>query len=369
MALPIAFEDEIIAIGAQSEIEQQRQQQQQLGQQDEQHELLDQLGQVNQIDQQQLQLHQHQQQWQQSENSGQLDLQGEQQQQQQQQWLEYREQREQLRTLAPLPPPAPTLSAPRWQMSTWRMPRSPGKLPDYVQRSFRLKAFGLVTLQLVVIFTIMLSLNAAEIRRMHPVNSEVVLCTAVALNVLFLILLVRRINLYPFNYILLAATAVLCGIASSISGDYLPEAIRLQIVGSMCMAMLVTTAIFSVQACVSRFEPMELVLVSSFLGWMAGAIMNALIAPALGAQHPEMLVSAMVTAAMLVVFLFQTARTLEKCNPDSFIALVATMDSTLFLIVPVRIEWAFALCLLTSGCLYMRSERAVEEVPQLPGQP
>ena len=54
---------------------------------------------------------------------------------------------------------------PNWSRSEWRYPTNRGEVPRYMQKAFRLKTFGLMALQLLLVLLI-----AVPLRQLHLVD-------------------------------------------------------------------------------------------------------------------------------------------------------------------------------------------------------
>lgn len=247
----------------------------------------------------------------------------------------------------------PTHSTGRFvqKVSMWRLPPAPGKMPIYVQRSFRLKALGLLCAQLFVVLAIMVASTLVRIDGVMSNAVPGVLLAAIVLVILALIILSGLKAFYPLNYILLGLVTVLAGLAWGIAGELLPAHVHFQIIGIICIAMVCVTCLATALS-FSALEPWPLVLMSIFSGWLVGVVTDAWLAQLLGiGDWKHTWIAIAVTFVLFLIFTWEAGRLLVDCNPDTFMNVVVAMDSSLLVVVSIPVFWLMGFTFVVTCCL------------------
>merc|ERR1719401_2271436 len=247
---------------------------------------------------------------------------------------------------------------PRRLRSSWRWPVQNAKYPVYVQRSFRLKATSIASLQLLSVLTIMVLVR--EQSWDFDLKSIPMLATMTLSLVLSLALLSMRKADYPWNYMLLLPVTVLSGLVWGLGGAFLPCDMHFQIVGIMCITMMVAGLTMHVLSFLKPGRPEDLVALSFALAWSVAVVVDLTVAPMYDVSKPDMLGSLAITFLFILIFIFKVGPLLIDCDPDGFMTLVVLMNCTLlFMALPVL--WTCGVSLSVSRMVRDRSEEGEEE--------
>jgi len=246
---------------------------------------------------------------------------------------------------------------------------SGGKLPVYVQRQFRLKAMGLVCLQLLVVLIIMIGIQATNcLEFINRSKMAYILTGVVALVLTSLCGLFCFKALYPVNYIFLVVLTLFDGIGWSIGAELAQTTLHIQIVFIMCAAIAVAAVVVTMHADDQRQQPWSMVLSALLTGWLVAALLEIALAPMVGLEWQSALSAAGVTLLLFCVFALEVGRLLADCDPDSFMTVVITMNSVLLVIISVPLVWALGVCMCMSMCLaderFTGNDRQRTEEPQ-----
>jgi len=246
-------------------------------------------------------------------------------------------------------------------MTQWRLPSSAGKMPSYVQRQFRLKAMGLMCVQLLLVIGIMILLDGWKF--LNAQASGVFLAILSALLVMLMLLSSLR-SVYPLNYVILAIVTVLAGLAWGLGGEFLPDAMHFQIVAIMCIAMVIATGM-SWLLSIMKWKPRDLMVASLVSGGVIGVAADLVFAPLMGSAQQHAAISAAVAVCLLGVFAWEAGGLLVECNPDTFMSVVVAMDASLLAVVSLTFVWVMAFGFLIPCCMTGPEEaeapRAAEE--------
>lgn len=97
---------------------------------------------------------------------------------------------------------------PPWARSEWRYPSNRGEVPRYMQKAFRLKTFGLMSLQLLLVLLIAVPLRQLHLAERLPCPHEMeklfrqgVVYIFGVFNLTSLLLLHCYQDRYPANYL------------------------------------------------------------------------------------------------------------------------------------------------------------------------
>jgi len=220
-------------------------------------------------------------------------------------------------------------------------------MPIYVQRSFRLKTLGLISVQLTVVFAMMLLVHALVRRNFDTASEEgQMLFYGLGAVTLFLILWLHFLkDNYPVNYILLVLTTLLVGLFWGLTPFVFGSHLHFQVIGILVIAMMVSTIAAGLLT-KEKADPWRILLVSQFVGWLAGASADALVVTYLGISTAAWTTVAVAISLTLLigVLLLDAGHLLVKCNPDDFMRVIVAMDSAL-LVVSMPI-FVLSCCLL-----------------------
>lgn len=238
------------------------------------------------------------------------------------------------------------------RLSSWRWPRMPGNLPIYVQRSFRLKVFGLITFQLMIVFCVMLVTDGVLHREGPQIAKQGSLFMGLFYSIgsatlLALVLLHVFRQRFPLNYFILAANTVLVGIFWGFAGSVFTLTLHFQVVGVMVVAMFLAT-VLSAALTHQKLDTRHMLLASLTLGWLAGSVLDLMVAPTFGVPLSHALVAIGVALLLFCCLLGMAGSLLVQCNPDDFMRVVVVMDAAL-LVVPSIPFFLVALCLIQCG--------------------
>eukprot|EP00439_Symbiodinium_sp_Y106_P086891 s82_g36.t1 len=204
--------------------------------------------------------------------------------------------------------------------SFWRFPSGDGTIPYYVQRTFRLKTFALMTLQLMLVFGHILHNWVLELGEC----GGAVFCEGQVSDKLHVDghddLVVRRfLGHDPIVGILMftMGAAVVSSWALATKDPKMPG-------GSMLLASLAP-------------------------GWLMGCVINALICTLwLPTGSLEVLAATGFSFLLICIMLLDAGKYLVSCEPDDFMSVIVSMDSSLLVIVSIPF-FVLSFCFLHTG--------------------
>jgi len=219
-------------------------------------------------------------------------------------------------------------------ISSWRLPSQGNKLPAYVRRSFRLKTFGLLSVQLMAVLSVMLLVDSSgSYMQLNAAWSKVVFAGLGLATTTALAVLVGCRERYPDNYVLLALVTVLVGLYWGMGYSVFSSGFHLQVAGILTVTTCTATALM---AGLPLHDHGPSTFVGPLLvGWLVGSVSDLVLAPSLGKPLLTAVLAAL-TALFLLVFLVLSVGTrLVSCNPDDFMRVIIAMDSTLLVVVSI----------------------------------
>jgi len=234
--------------------------------------------------------------------------------------------------------------------TTWRLPSVPGTMPLYIQRSFRVKIFSLLSVQFAVIFAIMLVAEcllphaAAFAPREHqphfsrggPFDGTRYLAFGglglLVLSTLSATYIMR--NRFPINYLLLGVVSIAVGLFWGMASVLHDSVIYNQVVAIMGLAMMVATP---TTMWLTRIEidPWQTIIATLLVGWFIASVVVLMLAPPEPAQPGATLVSMAAAFLLLGTFFFNAGRLLVRCSPDDVLRVVVTANATLLVVVSI----------------------------------
>lgn len=224
--------------------------------------------------------------------------------------------------------------------SAWRWPERPGEMPLYVQRSFRMKAFGLIGLQLVCILLESLAAQRFLVPRLDAAGllERAFLglgCLAVAL----IVVLNMAAKRFPVNYALILSTTVVVGVFWGIAPPLIHASLHFQLIGVLAASMLLSTAAVALLTR-QHLSGQAALSMSVLSGWASASCLDLLVVQywdicPLGVAG---LAIAMALVLLVLALLLDAGHLLTKCNPDDFALVVVSMDSALLVVsLPILI--------------------------------
>lgn len=239
--------------------------------------------------------------------------------------------------------------------SSWRFPTNRGQVPRYMQRAFRWKTFGLMTLQLFTVLLIAVPLRQARLldRFTYPEETENLLRQGIVysfgvLNLVCLLLLHCYKDHFPANYLLLVATTVISGIFWSMAySKNFMTLMQFEILAILCITMFCTTVISRILSGLERKLNGSVVLALSFFpGWCIGCCAVLLQRVLLMPPVPLELAGACSLSAILIGILFlDVGPLLVRCDPDDFMRVIVSMNSCMMVVVSIPFFF-LAFCML-----------------------
>mmetsp|Transcript_46034 Transcript_46034/g.121616 ORF Transcript_46034/g.121616 Transcript_46034/m.121616 type:complete len:358 (+) Transcript_46034:77-1150(+) len=269
---------------------------------------------------------------------------------------------------APLPPVRGITASivRRAEMSTWRWPSVPGELPTYVQRNFRVKTFGLIGFQLLLVFGLMVVVDVSLTRHHGFKSQSQFIFYALGFLALCSILLLHSVReKYPVNYLVLAVVTLVVGVFWGTTRLAFNTWLHFQVIGVLCITMFVAAAM-SVVWSTQKMEPWSLLFASLMPGWVVATILDFLIVAMTPAELDIQTSSALVSVClafllMLAVLVLDVGVMLVKCNPDDFMRVIISMDSALLVVVSMPI-FMLSCCILHT--IDLHDQVAMEEAGQ-----
>mmetsp|Transcript_62155 Transcript_62155/g.172279 ORF Transcript_62155/g.172279 Transcript_62155/m.172279 type:complete len:358 (-) Transcript_62155:439-1512(-) len=231
--------------------------------------------------------------------------------------------------------------------SVWRWPSQPGKLPAYVEGNFRVKTFGLLTLQFAVVLCMVvvverhLPMYALTDEQCHVAFAAMGVLTLVTLTILYCVK-----DWYPANYILLFFVTLLVGMYWGMGYGIFSSHVHFHLISIMGIGALVSTITSAVLSFRSKMDGWCVVLTSVYLGWAVGSVVNVT-----AVQHFYDIEGQLELVAVLVAFFLFTVLVLDvgarlvHCNPDDFMRVIISMDSALLVVVSIPV-FIISACIL-----------------------
>eukprot|EP00435_Cladocopium_sp_Y103_P027730 s2290_g6.t2 len=256
--------------------------------------------------------------------------------------------------------------------STWRFPSNRGEVPRYMQRAFRWKTFGLMTLQLCAVLLIAVPLREAELLDLITYPEEMgnllrqgIVYSFGVLNLLCILLLHCYKDHFPANYLLLVITTLSSGVFWSMAyNKNFMTMMQFEILAILCITMFCATVISRILSGLERKLHGSVVLLLSFFpGWCTGCCAILLQRFLLTPPVPLELAGACSLSAILIGILFlDVGPLLVRCDPDDFMRVIVSMNSTMMVVVSIPFFF-LAFCMLRLD----HREDDLAPVPELPG--
>jgi len=219
-----------------------------------------------------------------------------------------------------------------------------------------MKTFGLMSLQLFAVLAIMVLVDFSQLwtrilpdKLPHFAHQVVFYVIGIAnlMSVLALYLVKDR---YPANYLLMALTTALSGLFWGMTRSQTDITLHFQIVGILAFTMLTATV---VSAMLSKNEfklkGSSLLLASLGPGWLVGCVTNALVSTLwLPTGSLEVLGALGFSFLLLCIMLLDAGKVLVNCEPDEFMTVIVSMESSLLVVVSIPF-FVLSFCLLHTG--------------------
>lgn len=224
--------------------------------------------------------------------------------------------------------------------SVWRYPSKPCSMPDYMRRAFRMKCFALVTLQLLCVFLIKMIVD--HYRPWHEIldygqlayATQEIFFYASGVGTLICIAAMQCLReQYPWNYLMIGATTLVAGFFWGMMRSLVLTSMHFQILGILTVAMAVAT-VLSRQSLRLVSMPLLCLLAP---GWIVGSCLCAF-ATCMWLEDPDqrILYASIGLSMLLLIILGMDAGTyLKDCNPDDFMKVIISMNSTLMVVVSI----------------------------------
>jgi len=284
-----------------------------------------------------------------------------------------------LRTLTPSLPSASAAHEPvrdftmvrRAAMSRWRWPQAPGELPLYVQRNFRLKTFGLIGCQLLVVFGLTVMVDTFLSTQFVTPHAQFMFYILGLFAMGGILSLHFARDSYPLNYLLLLVVTLLVGVFWGTTRLAFDTWLHFQVIGVLCITTFVA-AVASAIMTTQKMEPWSLLFASLLPGWVISTVADFIIVSLLPAHLGISLASALVATSlafllMMAVLILDVGVLLVKCNPDDFMRVIISMDSALLVVVSMPI-FILSCCLLHTVDMQEQAAEAPPEDEERRGQ-
>ncbi|CAK9090200.1 unnamed protein product [Durusdinium trenchii] len=275
--------------------------------------------------------------------------------------------------------------------SLWRYPSKPGSMPEYLcrqnavlghrrsprrrgqadERAFRIKTFSLMTLQLAVVFSLMVTVDhyqiwsnvLSEMQKGHfqDVGQEVIFYSAGFATLLCIMAMFCLKERFPLNYWLMAVTTVMSGMFWGMTRAVVQTTMHFQIVAILFCSMLGATVASQV---LQKQRGPKLLILSLAPGWALGASCNVLVSRLLLRELDRVILgSTGLSMLLLCIFSMDSGRYLLHCKPDDFMKVVVSMDSTLMVVVSIPF-FVLSFCFIHTGEAVIEDEQE-QEVAQV----
>mmetsp|Transcript_175653 Transcript_175653/g.563308 ORF Transcript_175653/g.563308 Transcript_175653/m.563308 type:complete len:334 (-) Transcript_175653:389-1390(-) len=246
--------------------------------------------------------------------------------------------------------------------SSWRWPAKPGEMPLYVQRTFRLKVYGLLSIQLTIVMCLMFVVHFLvkifNVSEMLLTGGFYIMGAVAVLGTLLLRLFA---DIYPWNYIGLANVTLMVGVCWGL----LPERLSYSYIHIQVLAIVLFSALGNLVLAPlltgEKVEPWSSIVLSHFVTWLVGSALVIVLASEFGfSTYPWSLLASTLAGLLITSALaFSGVTLMVHCNPDSFVHVVIAMDCGMLVITaPVF--------LLASFLFFTYPE---EVAPQLQAEP
>ncbi|CAK9049265.1 Uncharacterized protein SCF082_LOCUS27311 [Durusdinium trenchii] len=239
--------------------------------------------------------------------------------------------------------------------SLWRYPSTPGQMPRYLQRKFRMKTFALMGFQLALVLAITvlvdyLQLWGAMMPTLGQTPAQVVFYVIGAINFTSILALQNFKDRYPLNYLLLCVTTVLSGIFWGLTRGVTNVTIHFQILAILSFTMAGASIASGILTNLERkIAGPHLLLASILPCWFVGCLIDALLTFLLFKLDPLEVSGAIGFSFLLIcILLVDVGKLLDRCRPDDFMAVLVAMNSTLMVVVSIPF-FVLTFCFLHSG--------------------
>lgn len=252
--------------------------------------------------------------------------------------------------------------------SLWRYPSKPGSMPEYLCRAFRVKSFSLMTLQLAVVFTIMLTVDHYHVwtnvltdlhsGHFQDIGQEVIFYSAGFTTLICIMATFCMKERYPINYWLMALTTLMSGMFWGMTRAVVQTTMHFQIVAILFCSMMGATVASKV---LTQRGPKLLILCLA-PGWAVGAACNVLVSRLVLRELDRVILgSTGLSMLLLCIFSMDAGRYLLLCRPDDFMKVVVSMNSTLMVVVSIPF-FVLSFCFIHTGEAVIEDEQE-SEVP------
>eukprot|EP00446_Apocalathium_sp_SHHI-4_P001538 CAMPEP_0177181354 /NCGR_PEP_ID=MMETSP0367-20130122/15880_1 /TAXON_ID=447022 ORGANISM="Scrippsiella hangoei-like, Strain SHHI-4" /NCGR_SAMPLE_ID=MMETSP0367 /ASSEMBLY_ACC=CAM_ASM_000362 /LENGTH=347 /DNA_ID=CAMNT_0018628199 /DNA_START=49 /DNA_END=1092 /DNA_ORIENTATION=+ len=237
-------------------------------------------------------------------------------------------------------------------VSAWRLPIRPGEMPLYVQRRFRKKAYGLLSIQLGVLLLITLTIKLCLPDHLGTLSlsrpREMISFYTLGFTTVFALFFLQSIaDRYPWNYIALISITVLVGIFWGLAPNMFNAMLHVQVLGILFVSTIGNTIIVQLLTR-ETVQPWHALIISNVASWSVAAVVSVVITQHLGlCSLAWSMVAAVIALLLLFLALFVGAGAhMVRCNPDSFLQVVVAMDCALLVVTtPMFIVSSFLFCM------------------------
>eukprot|EP00933_Yihiella_yeosuensis_P054906 TRINITY_DN53493_c0_g1_i1.p1 TRINITY_DN53493_c0_g1~~TRINITY_DN53493_c0_g1_i1.p1 ORF type:complete len:399 (-),score=32.46 TRINITY_DN53493_c0_g1_i1:230-1426(-) len=249
--------------------------------------------------------------------------------------------------------------------SSWRFPETPGTMPRYVQKNFRVKTFSLMGMQMMLVFAIMVLVDVYSLSESlfaHSGNqSRVILYVFGLLNLTCLMCLYCAKERYPHNYIFLALSTLLSGVFWGLTKKVMDTLLGFQIIATLCISMFVA-APMSAFLTDRKLSGTSVLLSCMIGGWTVGCFADIIVASVILKEDPIVILGSVGFSFLLLSILtLDAGKLLIRCHPDDFMSVIVSMNSTLMVVVSIPF-FVLSFCFLHTGDAVLDDGRD-EEAP------
>lgn len=256
--------------------------------------------------------------------------------------------------------------------SLWRYPSKPGSMPEYLCRAFRVKSFSLMTIQLAVVFVIMVLvdhyhvwsnvLTDLQTGHFQDIGQEVIFYSAGFATLICIMATFCMKEQYPMNYWLMAVTTMMSGMFWGMTRAVVQTTMHFQIVAILFCSMMGATIASQV---LRKQRGPKLLILSLAPGWAVGAASNVLVCRLLLHELDRVILgSTGLSMLLLCIFSMDSGRYLLHCRPDDFMKVVVSMNSTLMVVVSIPF-FVLSFCFIHTGEAVIEDEQEQEVSTQV----
>lgn len=239
--------------------------------------------------------------------------------------------------------------------SLWRFPTTAGHMPKYMQGAFRMKTFGLMGAQLILVLALSVAIDYLTLwdhlrPNLGETFSQVIFYFIGAMNLTCILALQTFKDRYPFNYLLLALTTVMSGAFWGLTRGVTDFTLHFQILAilafTMCSAAVISYYLTNLD---TKITASRILVASLMPAWLVASVIDAILSEMIfHLKVMEVAGSIGFSLLLICILLVDVGKLLVRCRPDDFMSVIVAMNSTLMVVVSIPF-FVLTFCFLHSG--------------------